>query len=77
MAFLYRPEYYGIYEDKDGNSLVGIAEVIFAKHRNGVVGSVPVGFKKELTLFHNINDVYEIQNNAPSSLTGTEPDLPF
>lgn len=77
VAFLYRPEYYGIHEDKDGNSLAGIAEVIFAKHRNGVVGSVPVGFKKELTLFHNINDVYEIQNNTPSSLTGTEPDLPF
>lgn len=77
VAFLYRPEYYGLYQDKDGSPLNGIAEVIFAKHRNGVVGSVPVGFKKELTLFHNINEMVEIQINEPKSLSGSEPDLPF
>ena len=34
VSFIYRPEYYQIMEDEEGQSLKGIAEVIIAKHRN-------------------------------------------
>lgn len=51
VAFLYRPEYYGIMEDESGASLAGVAEVIFAKHRNGALGTERLRFQKELTRF--------------------------
>jgi replicative DNA helicase len=35
VIFIHRPEYYRILEDENQNSLVGIAELIIAKHRNG------------------------------------------
>ncbi len=44
VIFLYRPEYYGITEDESGNSTVGIAEIIVAKHRNGALKSVYAKF---------------------------------
>lgn len=39
VMFLYRPEYYGITQDEDGNSLVGLTEVIIAKNRQGITGT--------------------------------------
>lgn len=44
VIFLHRPEYYGLTEDSEGNSTLGIANVIIAKHRNGAVGDVPLRF---------------------------------
>jgi len=44
VIFLYRPEYYGITEDENGNSLNGIAEVIISKHRNGALKNVYTRF---------------------------------
>ncbi|MFI3295369.1 MAG: replicative DNA helicase [Rikenellaceae bacterium] len=38
VAFIHRPEYYGMTVDEEGNSCEGLAEFIFAKHRNGAVG---------------------------------------
>jgi replicative DNA helicase len=35
VLFIHRPEYYGFFEDEEGNSNLGIAEIIIAKHRNG------------------------------------------
>lgn len=35
VAFIYRPEYYDILEDEEGQSLKGIAEIIVVKHRHG------------------------------------------
>lgn len=77
VIFLHRPEYY-----KPNNpELVGLAEVIFSKHRNGVVGSVPLGYRKEFTMFHNISEMekYEIKS-SPTAAIGkgaTDDDLPF
>ena len=34
VVFLYRPEYYKITEDEEGNQTHGMAEIIVAKHRN-------------------------------------------
>lgn len=44
VIFLYRPEYYNITEDENGNSLRGVAEIIVAKHRNGPTGNKYVRF---------------------------------
>lgn len=40
IIFPFRPEYYKIDVDENGNSLRNKAEIIFAKNRNGPVGSV-------------------------------------
>ncbi|WP_276363865.1 replicative DNA helicase [Daejeonella sp. H1SJ63] len=44
VVFLFRPEYYGIKEDRYGNSMIGITEVIFAKNRNGAVDNALLSF---------------------------------
>lgn len=54
VCFIHRPEYYGITEDESGNSLIGIAEIIIAKHRNGSVGDVRLAFKKAQVRFADL-----------------------
>ncbi|MBW6537882.1 MAG: replicative DNA helicase, partial [Mariniphaga sp.] len=54
VTFIHRPEYYGITEDDSGNSLIGVAEIIIAKHRNGATGDVHLAFKKELAKFSDM-----------------------
>jgi replicative DNA helicase len=54
VTFIHRPEYYGITEDDSGNSLLGVAEIIIAKHRNGATGDVHLSFKKELAKFSDM-----------------------
>lgn len=54
VTFIHRPEYYGITEDDSGNSLLGVAEIIVAKHRNGATGDVHLSFKKELAKFSDM-----------------------
>jgi len=44
VMFLYRPEYYGIMEDENGESLKGVGEVIVAKQRNGPVDTVRLSY---------------------------------
>jgi replicative DNA helicase len=57
VLFIHRPEYYGITEDEDGNSLIGVAEIIIAKHRNGAVGDVHLSFKKNLAKFADMENI--------------------
>jgi replicative DNA helicase len=51
VTFIHRPDYYGITEDESGNSLLGVAEIIIAKHRNGATADIHLRFKKELAKF--------------------------
>jgi len=51
VLFLYRPEYYGMTEDEEGNPTQGMAEVIVAKHRNGSLDSVVLKFVGKYTQF--------------------------
>jgi replicative DNA helicase len=53
VCFLYRPEYYKIYEDENGSTL-GVGEVIVAKHRNGAVDTVRLRFIPELAKFADL-----------------------
>lgn len=50
VSFIYRDEYYHAESDKKG-----IAEIIIAKHRNGPVGTVELGYLKEFTKFVNLD----------------------
>ena len=52
--FINRPEYYGLTEDEDGNSTIGVANIIIAKHRNGAVGDVQLKFTSELAKFSDL-----------------------
>jgi len=53
VCFIHRPEYYKITEDEHGNSLIGMGEIIIAKHRNGATGDVRLRFRGELARFEN------------------------
>lgn len=54
VIFVYRPEYYNITIDEKGNSVAGLAEIIFAKGRNIGIGSKHLRFVDYLTKFENL-----------------------
>lgn len=56
VSFIYRPEYYQILEDEQGQSLKGIAEFIIAKHRNGALDTVRLKFTDTFAKFSNLDD---------------------
>ena len=91
VIFLYRPEYYKIYQDENGMSTSGICEVDVAKHRNGGTGMIKVKFQKYFTKFIDI-DSPELFPDAvkpppggfiskpqydPSEARNKKDDLPF
>lgn len=53
ICFLHRPEYYGITADESGESLLGVAEFIVAKHRNGGTGTARMKYIPQYTRFEN------------------------
>jgi len=63
VIFIHRPEKYDIYEDEQGNSLVGLAEIILAKHRNGPIGDVQLKFKDESAKFLELETLLPLQAN--------------
>ncbi len=91
VCFIHRPEYYKITEDSNGNSLLGIGEIIVAKHRNGAVGDVSLRFRGQYARFENLSaeDTYteipskinsENQFNNESTATpiaNTDDSTPF
>ncbi|MFT7604672.1 MAG: replicative DNA helicase, partial [Saprospiraceae bacterium] len=56
VSFIYRPEYYNILEDEEGQSLKGIGEIIVAKHRNGALKTVKLKFTDHFAKFTNLDD---------------------
>ncbi len=51
VAFIHRPEYYGMTTDENGLPTAGLAEIILAKHRNGAVCDVKLRFLKDQARF--------------------------
>ncbi|ANQ48487.1 replicative DNA helicase [Flammeovirga sp. MY04] len=51
VMFLYRPEYYGLDEDEEGNSTKGMGEVIISKNRSGGLENVRLKFIGQYTKF--------------------------
>ena len=64
VSFIYRPETYGITDEK-GESTQGLAEIIIAKHRNGQTGIVNLRFISQYTLFENLHDAEELELSKP------------
>ena len=56
VIFIHRPEVYGFNQDEEGNSMLGMAEIILAKHRNGPIGDVQLKFTKELAKFTDLEE---------------------
>ncbi len=56
VSFIYRPEYYNILEDEEGQSLKGIGEIIVAKHRNGALKTVRLKFTDQFARFSDLDD---------------------
>jgi replicative DNA helicase len=59
VSFLYRPEYYKLLQNENGESNLGIAELMIEKHRNGELGVVRLKFIGEFTVFENLHDYSE------------------
>ena len=68
VIFLYRPEYYGLDQDAEGNSTQGVGEVIIAKHRNGSLETVQLKFIGRFTKFADLDGV-----NGGFDSTGYQP----
>ncbi|MBQ8422770.1 MAG: replicative DNA helicase [Coprobacter sp.] len=73
VCFIHRPEYYKMTEDSHGNSLVGLAEIIIAKHRNGAVGDVRMRFRGEFARFQNLSDDSMIPSKINKQPTKSAP----
>ncbi len=55
VAFIHRPEYYGINQTEEGLPTAGMAEIIIAKHRNGAVTDVNLRFLREQARFADLD----------------------
>ncbi len=64
VAFIHRPEYYGMHEDESGMPTAGMAEIILAKHRNGAVCDVKLRFQKEQARFVDMDDAMMIASGG-------------
>ena len=71
VSFIYRPEYYGIDEDGEGNPTAGTGELIIAKHRNGALGNVKLKFIGRLAKFTNL-DSFNTDNQFGSAMKPNE-----
>ncbi len=55
VTFIYRPEYYKIYEWDNGDDSRGQGEIIIAKHRNGSLANVRLKFTAEFAKFSELD----------------------
>jgi len=74
VTFIYRPEYYNITQYDDGQSALGVGEIIVAKHRNGALDSIRLRFQSSLAKFDNLESYsYDEKGNIEPN---TEFDSP-
>lgn len=76
VAFLYRAEYYGIYEDEDGNSTQGVGELIIAKNREGELGQFKYGVDFTTSKWKDFTG-NAVLMSSQSSFDVLEDDNPF
>ena len=76
VMFLYRPEYYKITEDEQGNSLVGVAEVIVGKNRHGEARDIRLRFDSDFARFSDLDDP-DFDLLPSSAITGDQPQQPY
>ena len=67
VIFIYRPEYYGIDDDGEGNSVQGLAVINIAKHRNGKLGDVNLKFNGQFARFEEPENFEQKQELSPNT----------
>ncbi|MEI6433717.1 MAG: replicative DNA helicase [Bacteroidota bacterium] len=67
VLFIYRPEYYKIDTDEQGDSTAGVAEVLIAKNRNGPLKDVRLRFISKYAKFADADIDYSPQNTIPAN----------
>jgi replicative DNA helicase len=74
VSFIYRPEYYKIeeWDDKDGSSTAGQAEFIIAKHRNGSLDNIRLGFEDRLAKFYNLEHRSQFEGEYNSKMNNDD-----
>lgn len=86
VMFIYRPEYYRIDVDEDGNPTAGLAEISIAKHRNGSLKDLPLKFISQFAKFTDIIsddlNIMSMDGNTtiktmPSRMNDMKDDVPF
>ncbi|MCD4680689.1 MAG: replicative DNA helicase [Bacteroidales bacterium] len=64
VIFIYRPEYYKLDEDEQGNPTHGLAEISIAKHRNGALKDIHLRFVPNFAKFMDM----EVEDSAEDAL---------
>jgi replicative DNA helicase len=67
VLFIYRPEYYKIDTDDQGDSTAGVAEVLIAKNRNGPLKDVRLRFISKYAKFADAEIDYSPVNTIPAN----------
>ncbi|MBN2745400.1 MAG: replicative DNA helicase [Bacteroidales bacterium] len=83
VCFIYRPDYYGIEKQEEGQG-ENYAELVIAKHRNGALEDVKIQFIKRFAKFANYQDKFDfseamtgeiVRNQNPNA--GMNPNQAF
>lgn len=77
VMFIYRPEYYNIETDEEGNSTKGMALIDIQKHRSGGLDDVWLRWVPHCTNFLDIEEVSENKNMQPNENFDKKEDEPF
>lgn len=82
VGFIYRPEYYGIKEDADGNDVIGKVKVSIAKHRMGQIGEFWFDYDAARDSYRNTEkpetNSTTLELSIPAaSRPGPDGDIPF
>ena len=69
VLFIYRPEYYKLTQDDQGNSTEGMAEIIIAKHRNGALKDIQLRFIDKFAKFTDLETDFAMYDSelAPNN----------
>lgn len=78
VAFLYRPEYYGIETQEDGSPTNGFCELIVAKHRHGALDDIGIYFDGPTTKFSDLSAKHSNQfpTSGPAITTAALQEVP-
>ena len=67
VMFIYRPEYYGIDSNDNGESTAGETHIKIAKHRNGSLGNIRLRAKLHIQKFVDLDDDAPVVSGLPSN----------
>lgn len=78
VIFIYRPEYYGLECDEEGNSTAGLTELILAKNRNGSLGTVRLLRDANFTNYRDFDQYkndFSFSQSRLDELTAKNPNI--